>query len=238
MPTNDDALNFLPRIQSVFYAVFDVEKGPMILYQVPEGLIGVPPPGPLNSASIPTSPTPSTPASEGDFKTADPRILSRTERRTSRTFSSQQKRPLGSDRILFNFEEISKHIIPPSALCGRLVTCTARRYRIIGFPVKLRGDYKRIYFRYNLCFVFDRSADLSCYEPIVRKMSRVLSACEVRPTPISKEALIVISSVPGGIWIPVLSKQICCRARNSRAVVRRSEFILRNPYRNRRVQLD
>jgi hypothetical protein len=183
MPLHDDA--FLPRIQSVFYAVFDVEKGPMILYQVPEGLIGVPPPGPLNSGSMPTSPTPSTPASEGDFKTVDPRTPGRTEQRTSRTFSSQQnlKRSLGSDRILFNFEEISKHIIPPSALCGRLVTCTARRYRIIGFPVKLRGDYKRIYFRYNLCFVFDRSADLSCYEPIVRKISRVLSACEVRPTP-------------------------------------------------------
>ena len=176
MPTNVDS--FLPRIQSVFYAIFDVEKGPMIRYQVPEGLVGVPP-GPLNNGPIPTPPTPSTPSSEPDLKLSHRAEQPTVDRRTSRTFSSQQKRPLGSDRILFNFDEISKYIIPPSALCGRLVTCTARKSRIIGFPVKLRGDYKRIYFRYNLCFVFDRAANLSCYEPIVRKISRVLSACEV-----------------------------------------------------------
>jgi len=42
--------------------------------------------------------------------------------------------------------------------------------------------YLRNYFQYNLCFVFDHEADLSCYEPIVRKVSQVLNlkACEVR----------------------------------------------------------
>ncbi|KAF9483818.1 NPR2-domain-containing protein [Pholiota conissans] len=69
-------------------------------------------------------------------------------------------------------------VIPHPALCGRLVTCATRRHRIIGFPVELKGKYKRNYFRYNLCFVFDREADLSCYEPIVRKVSRVLKSCE------------------------------------------------------------
>jgi len=69
-------------------------------------------------------------------------------------------------------------VIPPSALCGRLVTCAARGQRIIGLPVALRGAYERNYFRYNLCFVFARAADLSCYEPVVRKVCRVLTACE------------------------------------------------------------
>jgi hypothetical protein len=95
--------------------------------------------------------------------------------------SSPQKRSSSAQRTLFNFSDISMYVIPPSPLCGRLVTCSTRRYRIIGHPVALKGGrYIRNYFRYNLCFVFDREADLSCYEPIVRKVSHVLKACEVR----------------------------------------------------------
>ncbi|KAJ8598032.1 nitrogen permease regulator 2 [Rhizopogon salebrosus TDB-379] len=121
MPSEGDT--FLPRIQSVFYAVFDLQKGPKIVYQPP--------------------------------------------------------RSSSSTRILFNFDDISKYVIPPGELCGRLVICTARKYRVIGFPVLLPGNnYKRNYFQYNVCFVFERSADLSCYEPIVRKVSRILTACE------------------------------------------------------------
>ncbi|KAF8238569.1 NPR2-domain-containing protein [Tricholoma matsutake] len=116
--------SFLPRIQSVFYAVFDVDHGPKIVYQVPESLIA--------------------------------------------THNSP----------LFNFDDISKYVIPPSQLCGRIVICATKLHRIIGFPVELHGSYRRNYFRYNLCFVFERTADLSCYEPIVRKVSSVLSACE------------------------------------------------------------
>jgi nitrogen permease regulator 2-like protein len=80
---------------------------------------------------------------------------------------------------LFSFDDISKFVIPPPPLCGRLVICTAKNCRIIGFPVQLQGSmYPRNYFTYNICFVFDRGADLSCYEPVVRKLSRVLTACE------------------------------------------------------------
>ncbi|KZS91590.1 NPR2-domain-containing protein [Sistotremastrum niveocremeum HHB9708] len=80
---------------------------------------------------------------------------------------------------LFHFDDVSKYVIPSSALCGRLVICTMRQYSVIGFPVALRGkQYTRNFFRYNICFVFQRTADLSCYEPIVRKIGRVLTACE------------------------------------------------------------
>ncbi|KDQ33477.1 hypothetical protein PLEOSDRAFT_1031803 [Pleurotus ostreatus PC15] len=136
MPSDGDS--FLPRIESVFYAVFDVRQGPKIVYQVPEGLIAPPP-------SLSGNPS---------------------------------KRSTSLNRILFNFDDISKYVIPQPALCGRLVICSAQRYRIIGFPVNLQGEYERNYFTYNLCFVFARSADLSCYEPIVRKVSRVLTSCE------------------------------------------------------------
>ncbi|KAG6898338.1 hypothetical protein C0992_009013 [Termitomyces sp. T32_za158] len=122
--------SFLPRIQSVFYSVFDVHQGPKIVAQVPEGLIAVP-----ESLLTPTSPV--------DY-----------HREPTRPVSSP------SGPFLFHFDDVSKYVIPPS------------------FPVELKGKYDRNYFRYNLCFVFDRSADLSCYEPIVRKVSRVLSSCE------------------------------------------------------------
>ena len=134
--------SFLPRIQSVFYSVFDIEQGPKIVYQVPEGLI--------TTSALSAAPT--------DF---------------------QLNKRLSTSTPLFNFDDISKYIIPPSQLYGRLVTCATKHHRVIGFPVELRGIYRRNYFRYNLCFVFERTADLSCYEPIVRKVSRVLSSCEV-----------------------------------------------------------
>ena len=177
--------SFLPRIQSVFYAVFDVKQGSKIVYQVPEGLIAVPPAS-LPSAVNGNSSLPSTPSSD------TPPTLVSGNGLTSRNSSTSLASPtdyyrLGgrhsssnsSQHTIFNFNDISMYVIPPPPLCGRLVSCSTRRHRIIGFPVELKGRYERNYFRYNLCFVFEREANLSCYEPIVRKVSRVLKACEV-----------------------------------------------------------
>lgn len=184
MPSDGDS--FLPRIQSVFYAVFDLRQGPKIEYQVPEGLIAVSNSGgnaSSTSLSSSSSPAPGTPEVEESGRTSrgsSSSLRSPVERRSSsRNLGSPVKRSSSSNRTLFNFDDISSYVIPRSALCGRLVICSTRKHRIIGFPVELRGDYERNYFRYNLCFVFERSADLSCYEPIVRKVSRVLTACEV-----------------------------------------------------------
>ena len=179
--------SFLPPIQSVFYAVFDVEKGPKIVYQVPEGLIGVPPAGPPGNTSFPTTPTSSDPDLTLTGSRSTSLVSPSSTRPKSRSVPSPQKLTADSTQMLFNFDDISNYVIPRSALCGRLVICAINKCRIIGFPVELRGDYKRNYFRYNLCFVFERSADLSCYEPIVRKVSRVLSCCEVRPIFLSKD---------------------------------------------------
>ncbi|KAJ7343366.1 nitrogen permease regulator 2-domain-containing protein [Mycena albidolilacea] len=185
MPDGD---SFLPRIQSVFYAVFDVRQGPKIVYQVPEGLIAVPPPNVLTS-NLPSTSSPVTPLTEQFAPVPFPGVTSRNSstslvspnepRPASRSVFSPRKRSGSASRILFNFDDISKYVIPQSQLCGRLVTCSTKRHRIIGFPVELKGPkYQRNYLRYNLCFVFERGADLSCYEPIVRKVSRVLTACE------------------------------------------------------------
>ncbi|KAG8774763.1 hypothetical protein FRC12_001836 [Ceratobasidium sp. 428] len=49
-----DDLSFLPRIQSIFYAVFDHVKGPQIVYQVPEDAIATNPPYPTSAVLSPT----------------------------------------------------------------------------------------------------------------------------------------------------------------------------------------
>ena len=99
-------------------------------------------------------------------------------------------------------------VIPQSALCGRLVTCPTRDHRVIGFPVELPGNhYYRNYLRFNVCFVFNRSADLSCYEPVVRKVSRVLTSCEVRSNFVMFCRFTDIQSL-GRIWIPLQSQNI------------------------------
>lgn len=195
MPDHGDS--FLPRIQSVFYSVFDDLQGPKIVYQVPEGLIAVSSAGPssvisncpstVSTLSVDTSPvipysssistadvlssrnSSSSLASPNDYKSGSRHLQS----------SSPIKRSNSSQRTLFKFVDISMFVIPSPELCGRLVTCSTQKHRIIGFPVQLKGKYERNFFRYNLCFVFDRGADLSCYEPVVRKVSRVLKSCEV-----------------------------------------------------------
>ncbi|KAJ7632734.1 nitrogen permease regulator 2-domain-containing protein [Roridomyces roridus] len=177
MPSDGDS--FLPRIQSVFYAVFDNSLGPTIVYQVPEGLIAVPPPN-ANTLATPVTEqfAPIEPPGLTARNSSTSLVSPSDARPTSRSLYSPQKRSGSSTRFLFNFDDISKYVIPQSQLCGRLVTCSTKRHRIIGFPVQLKGKYQRNYLRYNLCFVFERGADLSCYEPVVRKVSRVLTACE------------------------------------------------------------
>lgn len=177
--------SFLPRIESVFYAVFDVEQGPQIVSQVPEALIATSSSSghASNNTLFAASPASST-SSLPDYELPSPApsmsspISQRAE--SNRSLLSPHKRATSTNRFLFNFDDISKYVIPPKALCGRMVICATKNHRILGFPVRLDDEsYPRNYFLYNLCFVFDRAADLSCYEPVARKVSRVLTNCEV-----------------------------------------------------------
>ena len=189
--------SFLPRILSVFYAVFHDKGGTNIVYQVPEGLILTPPLQGLNTSfSISALRTSSPERTDGTSSTTsvgrsgDAADRSRTSSSSRYSHLANSRDTLGSsfirsssaNRCLFKFEDISRYVIPHSSLCGRLVTCTTKRHQIIGFPVELHNEtrYERNFFRYNVCFVFERTADLSCYEPIVRKIGRVLTTCEVR----------------------------------------------------------
>lgn len=227
--------SFLPRIQSVVYAVFDVRLGPKIVYQVPEGLIGVPssPGDSLPSHDLPTSaeqhaaqefptsrthPDPTSPSSDIAFE----------EPTSAFPPSPPASQAAGvSPRTLFQFDDVSKYVIPHSALCGRLVTFATKNCRIIGFPAELKGDYERNYFCYNVCFVFDRAADLSCYEPIVRKISRVLRSCEVGLRALLEhKALTDTSLTTGGIRVLVAPTEKECHVVDIRAALRRFKLLL------------
>lgn len=188
---SSNGASFLPRLESVFYAVFDVEQGPKIVSQVPEALIATSSsPGHASGTSSNTlfvaSPASSAPSlSEFELPSRAPSssVLSSpiSQRLDARGLLSPHKRGSSANRFLFHFDDISKYVIPPKALCGRMVICATKGHRTLGFPVRLDEEsYPRNYFLYNVCFVFERTADLSCYESVARKVSRVLTTCEVR----------------------------------------------------------
>ncbi|KAI7868865.1 nitrogen permease regulator 2 [Spinellus fusiger] len=86
-------------------------------------------------------------------------------------------------RPLIEFEAISEYIIPKKQLYKRLVTICINNYKVMGCPVILNDHEKychfRNEFRFNLCFVFERDAETSSYEAVVRKLSRVLEGLEL-----------------------------------------------------------
>ena len=192
-------------ISSVFFAVLHLEDGPKIVYQVPEGLITTPPRPPPRpstpqtssdlSISVPSPPnsTNNTPASTVSPTRPPPCPSTSKAQASSSTTGQSQSQSLstttttnttaggsGGPAPLFEFELISQFAIPQAELCGRLMICTTRKHRIVGFPVILKGEhYERGMFQYNLCFVFQRDLDVSPYEPVVRKVARVLTVCEV-----------------------------------------------------------
>ncbi|KDQ17467.1 hypothetical protein BOTBODRAFT_105417, partial [Botryobasidium botryosum FD-172 SS1] len=176
--------SFLPRLLAVFYATFDEVQGPVIVYQVPEGSIDGPSPAPLplefscSSSSLPLSPadyfsrdsSPSTSSANISFHNQRPPSPAPT---AGTSVMPSKRQPL------VDFNSILEYVIPKPQISGRLVHCNTPRHRILGFPVVLRdARYTRHTLRFNLCFVFDRWADVSCYEPIVRKCARVLTECE------------------------------------------------------------
>jgi hypothetical protein len=177
-------------ISSVFFAVLHLIEGPKIVYQVPEGLITTPPrsfvPGPA-SDNVPSPPPINTNnTSTSTVSPTRPPLSHPTGKaQASSTAGSSQLSSTstaggGGPAPLFEFELISQFTIPQAELCGRLMICTTRKHRIVGFPVILKSaHYGRGMFQYNLCFVFQRDLDVSPYEPVVRKVARVLTVCEV-----------------------------------------------------------
>ena len=85
--------------------------------------------------------------------------------------------------------------------------------------------------------VFERSADLSCYEPIVRKVSRVLKSCEVSIETLYPMDLRLISGL-GRIQFSLIEPDISSSSCYSGAALRGLELILGDLHTYRSGQFD
>ena len=82
--------------------------------------------------------------------------------------------------LMVDFDSFSEYMIPKSALCNQLVTISTTNYRIMGYPVLIQDTkYERNVLLFNLCFVFEKMANIISFEQIVTKIARVLRALEV-----------------------------------------------------------
>ncbi|KAG0168466.1 Nitrogen permease regulator 2 [Apophysomyces sp. BC1015] len=104
-----------------------------------------------------------------------------------------------SSKPLIDFEAISEYIIPKKQLYKRLVTICTNNYKVMGCPVVLHDHEKyqhlRNEFRFNVCFVFERDAETSSYEAVVRKLARVLEGLELECDFLSQDASLESRSV-------------------------------------------
>ncbi|KAF9439036.1 Nitrogen permease regulator 2 [Entomortierella beljakovae] len=96
---------------------------------------------------------------------------------------------------LVDFDSISEYLIPKVELCSKLVTITTPTCKVIGFPVNLEHKkFQRNALMFNLAFVFDKDAETSSYEPVVRKMAKVLKALEKENEFLSRQTRVVMAS--------------------------------------------
>lgn len=146
------AQDYLPRLRAVFFARWDEDKGCEISYQVPEGSVGVFETGPKSK---------------------------NTRRQTSGLADDDGSRVRSADTLL-EFSDVLDFVLPKKHLCGHLVTIAAEQAKILGYPILIEDEakYERNFLMFNLCFVFDRDAELSGYEPVARRTGRLLRSME------------------------------------------------------------
>ncbi|KAK4058699.1 Nitrogen permease regulator 2 [Microbotryomycetes sp. JL221] len=207
---------YVPYLVALLYCVFDPVAGPTVVSQVPEGSV---------ATRLSTFPDAHTRASSSDNNKQRPSSTSRQQQQQQRGTSSSPARnavidsntvskqaehvELNSTKVLFDFSSILDFVIPKPELCGHLITKATRTSKILGFPVRIVDEdkyhkgkevYNRNTFTFNVCFVFERDAELSAFEPIVRKLGRTLRQVE--------ETSSLLSSPPPTFHIADLLEQI------------------------------
>lgn len=100
--------NYLPKLQALFYAVFDPHSGPRVVHQVPEGSIA----------------------------TALSAVESRSSKDHEFSASQGESEPSRSNRVMFDLSSILDFVIPQPELCDRLITKATHTYKILGYPMR------------------------------------------------------------------------------------------------------
>ncbi|KAM0754091.1 nitrogen permease regulator Npr2 [Meredithblackwellia eburnea MCA 4105] len=189
----DQSGSYLPRLVAVLYAVFDPREGPKIVSQVPEGSV---------ATALSTFPAPAvSPTAQAPVEPeAGP---------SHGIYRSTSVEDVSSTQVLFDFSSILDFVIPKPELCGHLVTKATRTSKVLGFPIRIFDEakyhkgkevYNRNAFIFNLCFVFERDAEVSGFEPIVRKAGRTLRDME--------EAVSLLSEPPPTFKIADMIEQL------------------------------
>ncbi|GAA6001211.1 hypothetical protein JCM10207_007466 [Rhodosporidiobolus poonsookiae] len=193
----EESGSYTPRLVACFYAVFDPTLGPRVVHQIPEGSV---------ATALSTIP------SRTDT-TADPRADTLSPPPTTApregSIEAGPEPVVRSNPVLFDFSSIIDFVIPKPELCGHLITKATRTSKILGLPVRIvdeekyhgsKSIYNRNAFIFNVCFVFERDAELSVFEPVVRKTGRTLRTME--------ESSSLLSNPPPGFSMANLLEQL------------------------------
>ncbi|GAA5826046.1 hypothetical protein JCM5353_004192 [Sporobolomyces roseus] len=189
----EESGSYVPKLVACFYAVFDPTFGPKILHQCPEGSIAT------ALSTFPSRPdTPNESPSTSSASSINP-SQTRPDEIVDSPFSPTTpavpglagagggESVLRSTPVLFDFSSVIDFVIPKPELCGHLITKATRTSKILGLPTRIVDEekyhhskqvYNRNAFIFNLCFVFERDAELSVYEPVVWKAGRILGQME------------------------------------------------------------
>ncbi|BGP46264.1 Nitrogen permease regulator 2 [Rhodotorula kratochvilovae] len=189
--------SYTPKLVACFYAVFDPTLGPRVVHQIPEGSV---------ATALSTFPSrPDTPKDPSVRTTLSPP----REARGRDDPASPIEPVVRANPVLFDFASIIDFVIPKPELCGHLITKATRTNKILGFPIRIvdeekyhgsKAVYNRNAFIFNVCFVFERDAELSVYEPVARKTGRTLCAME--------EQFSLLSSPPPAFSMANLLEQL------------------------------
>ncbi|KAJ3213657.1 Nitrogen permease regulator 2 [Dinochytrium kinnereticum] len=166
-----------PPLQALFYSEFHPIQGPKVVYEIPEGFIKT------NTAGLSSAVSPGRALSIQNLSvssTLSPQLVSTPYAGHLGGHGGGGGAKDGPDAHQLDFDAISEYIIPKPVLCNRLVTVSTKRYKVMGYPVSIESQkYERNGLLFNLCFVFDKDADATSYEQLVRKMARVLRSLEM-----------------------------------------------------------
>lgn len=181
-------------LKQVFYAVFDPRVGPKIISQVPHVIATA-------LSTFPPSEAAAPPASDPAAATAAPTGLFRS---TSEHGLNSTKVLFEFSSILdfvIPKPELCGHLITKATRSAKILGFPIRYARFRQDPASANTNlcgksgnsivneakyhkgmdlYNRNDFVFNVCFVFEREAELSGFEPIVRKVGRTLRDMEVR----------------------------------------------------------
>ncbi|GAA5888956.1 hypothetical protein JCM5296_002755 [Sporobolomyces johnsonii] len=189
--------SYVPKLVACFYAVFDPTLGPRVVHQIPEG-----------SVATALSTFPSRPETPGDSAAS---TLSPPPPNSGRDagVAATGEPIVRSTPVLFDFSSVIDFVIPKPELCGHLITKATRTSKILGLPIRIvdedkyhhsKAVYNRNAFIFNVCFVFERDAELSVYEPVVWKTARQLGQME--------ESSSLLSSPPPSFSMANLLEQL------------------------------